>query len=394
MVNIKANLQRTIEDNNQNTDNNGTETEKSGTEPSGSRTVGTEPVEGTVREGSSEGESTLQGEEPNKQSTGVGDTQRQEVQRQAESNASGNAESGEGLRLPEGAQGIDEIKPIGKGVFGNIYDQFKGKVKEAIAFLRKIKSGEALDVLHHKEVDGDISLIWGNDKYGLAKIENKHPEVLDDLQGILNEMHVIKQSDNRIILESDAHKAIISKKKGEENTKNWLLTAYEKKEKSVSASSSDIETEPEGKRNGTATPQSGLSKSKDTKKSETPNISEEKSSKEEDIFKKAERIAEETKVNTNPTEAQKEAGNYKKGHIKLDGYDVTIENPKGSVRSGKDSDGEEWHTTMHKKKSNNPDGLLKKSTPLRPRRLRAILLFLTAKIQKIRNSKYFREKFF
>jgi len=40
-------------------------------------------------------------------------------------------------------------------------------------------------------------------------------------------------------------------------TDNWLLTAYEKKEKPVSASSSDIETEPEGKRNGTATPQNG-----------------------------------------------------------------------------------------------------------------------------------------
>lgn len=47
-------------------------------------------------------------------------------------------------------------------------------------------------------------------------------------------------------------------------------------------------------------------------------------------------------VDTSPTEAQKEAGNYKKGHIKLDGYDITIENPKGSVRSGKDANGQEW----------------------------------------------------
>lgn len=37
----------------------------------------------------------------------------------------------------------EEIKPIGKGVFGNIYDQFKGKAKSAINFLMKIKSGEA-----------------------------------------------------------------------------------------------------------------------------------------------------------------------------------------------------------------------------------------------------------
>jgi hypothetical protein len=52
-------------------------------------------------------------------------------------------------------------------------------------------------------------------------------------------------------------------------------------------------------------------------------------------------------VNQNPTEAQKEAGNYKKGHVKIDGYDVTIENPKGSVRSGKDADGNEWSVTMN-----------------------------------------------
>lgn len=61
-----------------------------------------------------------------------------------------------------------------------------------------------------------------------------------------------------------------------------------------------------------------------------------------------EKIAqEEAKVEQNPTEAQKEAGNYKKGHVKIDGYDVTIENPKGSVRSGVDRNGQEWSVTMN-----------------------------------------------
>lgn len=55
----------------------------------------------------------------------------------------------------------------------------------------------------------------------------------------------------------------------------------------------------------------------------------------------------ERETDTNPTEAQKEAGNYKKGHVKVDGFDITIENPKGSVRSGKDSDGKEWSVTMN-----------------------------------------------
>ena len=52
-------------------------------------------------------------------------------------------------------------------------------------------------------------------------------------------------------------------------------------------------------------------------------------------------------VESNPTDAQKEAGNYKKGHIKLDGYDITIENPKGSVRSGVDENGQPWSVTMN-----------------------------------------------
>lgn len=47
-----------------------------------------------------------------------------------------------------------------------------------------------------------------------------------------------------------------------------------------------------------------------------------------------------------PTEAQQEAGNYKKGHVKLHGLDISIENPKGSIRSGTDEDGKAWEVTM------------------------------------------------
>lgn len=52
-------------------------------------------------------------------------------------------------------------------------------------------------------------------------------------------------------------------------------------------------------------------------------------------------------VNVNPTEAQKNAGNYRMGHVKIDGFDVSIENPKGSVRKGKDADGNEWENTIN-----------------------------------------------
>lgn len=56
---------------------------------------------------------------------------------------------------------------------------------------------------------------------------------------------------------------------------------------------------------------------------------------------------EELKVDTNPSEAQKEAGNYKKGHVKINGFDVSIEQPVGSVRSGKDASGKEWSQVMN-----------------------------------------------
>ena len=55
----------------------------------------------------------------------------------------------------------------------------------------------------------------------------------------------------------------------------------------------------------------------------------------------------ESEVERNPSEAQKEAGNYRKGHVRVDGYDITIEQPKGSVRSGTDADGNRWETVMN-----------------------------------------------
>lgn len=47
-----------------------------------------------------------------------------------------------------------------------------------------------------------------------------------------------------------------------------------------------------------------------------------------------------------PTAAQIEAGNYKKGHIKVQGLDISIENPKGSERRGTDPNGKEWAHRM------------------------------------------------
>ena len=62
---------------------------------------------------------------------------------------------------------------------------------------------------------------------------------------------------------------------------------------------------------------------------------------------KAKIEAASAEVNTDPTEAQKEAGNYKKGHVQVGTFDITIENPKGSERSGTDANGKKWSVKMN-----------------------------------------------
>ena len=54
----------------------------------------------------------------------------------------------------------------------------------------------------------------------------------------------------------------------------------------------------------------------------------------------------EKETDTTPTEKQKEAGNYKKGHVQVGTFNITIENPKGTVRSGIDTEGNKWETIM------------------------------------------------
>ncbi len=84
--------------------------------------------------------------------------------------------------------------------------------------------------------------------------------------------------------------------------------------------------------------------SKDTKsKAEGQEKSEE--SKETSLSEQISTASAE--VNTNPTEAQKEAGNYKKGHVQVGTFDITIEQPQGSIRRGKDANGKKWESKMH-----------------------------------------------
>lgn len=174
----------------------------------------------------------------------------------------------------------EEPKPIGKGSFGNIYDQFKGKAKEAIAFLMNKKDGEAIAALHHNEV-GDIDLVWGkegtakSDGFGLAKLVKFHPEVLDNLQGILDDMHVTQRSENRVQLESDKYQAAI-RLTWDNEKKTWLLTMFEKKNSVLDNTTDTVETQ-KGNGNDTATPENAVSSDgKDTKFSDKEEIKSKK----------------------------------------------------------------------------------------------------------------------
>ena len=189
--------------------------------------------------------------------------------------------------------------------------------------MSRTQEGVAVAALHHPII-GSIDFAWGNDKYGLMKIMFKHPEVVDNLQELIEKMPIVQQSDNRIILETDTHRAVISKKKGKEATPNWLLTAYEKKRKNVLSGSSDIYFEPNGLQNGTAPLQNPQSFNKD---SEVVDTDREKSVKEseESVSEAKEEVKPSSEKNAPKDSRYSLKGSEKPGLVR-DEYTATLPN--------------------------------------------------------------------
>ena len=263
----------------------------------------------------------------------------------------------QGTEVPAGVQGSVaegavseetpqlEIEPIGVNRFGNIYNWAKGQFQSAASFLNNLKSGYLRGVFYRDDI-GNIDMVWGNEKAGLQHIINKHIEEADDFNSVEEAMQVINDTINNgtisqqgtnISLDYNGYRVSIAQSK----EGNWVLTAFDKTrsraEKQRNKRNATIgDQSVSDMENGTlVSPQLASSESKDTQTS----------ANEQTI---GEKIAQaEAETDTEPTEAQKEAGNYKKGHVKIDGFDVTIENPKGSVRSGKDADGTPWSVTMN-----------------------------------------------
>ena len=135
----------------------------------------------------------------------------------------------------------EEPKPVGSGVFGNIYNQFKGKVKEAFDFLMKHKGGDLLGVFHRKDV-GDIDLVWGDENGGLAHILNKHvgegksfanvDEAMSHIQNIIETGKNDFEDGDKIVFRKGSELVTVRKNFREGGKKiadkNWALTAYDK----------------------------------------------------------------------------------------------------------------------------------------------------------------------
>ena len=187
------------------------------------------------------------------------------VDTKSESGVDGEVKSEEAKSEEKGEEKSEEktedtLQPIGKGVFGNIYDQFKGKVKEAFDFLTKHKSGDLLGVFH-RDGFGDIDLVWGDNGGGLAHIIQRHveeqndfnsvEEVRDVIDDVIKNGKIVRENADKVNIDYNGYRVSIRKnvRDGQGNVvenKNWVVTAFDrstpKHEKRRTSSSETLST--------------------------------------------------------------------------------------------------------------------------------------------------------
>lgn len=263
--------------------------------------------------------------------------------------------------VPQGASGREvragEVpQPVGKGAFGDIYDQFRGDAKAAFDFLTKHRSGDLLGVFHRDDT-GDIDLVWGDENSGLSHILTKHvgkgkdfgteQAAFDKIESILKNGKLIQDGRLRYVVSEDGYRVAI-RKDYDGVKKNWIVTAVDYNR---SKEEKEITTNPTSASHGANGPELAAPNNSKGKVTEESADLQENGGK--DAGGKAEMPLSEqidaasAEVNTEPTEAQKEAGNYKKGHVQVGMFDITIEQPEGSIRRGTDANGKQWESKMH-----------------------------------------------
>jgi len=135
---------------------------------------------------------------------------------------------------------LNEPKPIGSGALGNIYDQFKGKAKEAFDFLVAHEDGDLLGVFY-REGFGEIDLVWGNEYGGLKHILIKHvgekksfatiEDAVFEIKSIIDFGEIVFENVDKGVFQK-GNKIVTVRKNFREKgkkiaDKNWVLTAYD-----------------------------------------------------------------------------------------------------------------------------------------------------------------------
>ena len=170
-----------------------------------------------------------------------------------------------------------EPQPIGVGYFGNVYDQFRGKVKEAFDFLITHQSGDLIGVFHDEDI-GDIDLVWGNggENAGLEHIIAKHvgqgkdfanvDEAGQAIELIINTGKKIKNNRDKVIYELDGKRVVIRKNLRNKTTgkiindkKKWVVTSYDNNVPKSDKLSASTLTTPESDEGGRAVASDAIS---------------------------------------------------------------------------------------------------------------------------------------
>ena len=129
-----------------------------------------------------------------------------------------------------------------KTEYGEAFPQFKGKPKQAIEHLLKVRRGYVPGAFHRDDI-GDIDLVWGNKHYGLKHIEKQRNKKGQDFNKLMEEItDVIEHgkmiddewNENMKVIVDETKKILIKltwdDEKVENKNRNWLFNGYFKYE--------------------------------------------------------------------------------------------------------------------------------------------------------------------
>lgn len=123
-----------------------------------------------------------------------------------------------------------KAKKVGKGEFWDIYEWVKGAEAEQLLIYNKWWEVKGA----YKYKGQDVDLMWGwynknSEKWlGLSKIAEKHPEVLGNIQTMLDILPEVHKDAKKIVL-SDPNSIVVIRLDWNKKNKRWLMTAYDKK---------------------------------------------------------------------------------------------------------------------------------------------------------------------